>query len=120
MSANFRSIQDPSREVFCSLNPHCPMRLSGRAVMYRGWMFPIRMEDLVKRGFLSEVMGDDLPVPTLEGRKYFCRQCGRKIVSLPVCHWAYHSRNLAIIPNGGDLTGYGIRTDVNFPHVLRR
>lgn len=117
-STDFRSIQDPLREVFCSLNSHCPRRLSGRVVAYCGWMFPIRIENLVNRGLLFETTGDDLPVPTMEGLEYFCRQCGRRRISLPACSQAYHSRDLAIIPSGHDLLGRGFRTDVNVPRVL--
>ena len=119
-STDFRSIQDPLREVFCSLNPHCPSRLSGRVVAYCGWMFPIRIENLVNGGLLFEAVGDDLPVPTMEGLEYFCGQCGRRIVSLPACSRAYRSRNLAIIPSEHDLLGRGFRTDVNVPRVLGR
>lgn len=117
--ADVRSIQGPSREVFCFLNHHCPRRLGGRVAAYYGWMLPIRIEDLVSRGLLFEAVGNNLPVPTPEGLKYFCRQCGRRRVFLPACSQAYHSRNLAIIPSRHDLLGRGFRTDVNFSHVPR-
>lgn len=117
--ADVRSIQGPSREVFCSLNPRCSERLSGGVVAYRGRIFMIRISDLISRGLLFEAVGDDFPVPTPKGLEYFCRQCGRRRVFLPACSQAYHSRNLAIIPSRHDLLGRGFRTDVNVSHVSR-
>lgn len=82
--------------------------------------FSIRMGSLIERGLLSEITGDDPPVPTAQGQEYFCSRCQRK-VSIPAFSPTRRSRNLAVILSRVDFSCLGIRTaDIERAHVPGR
>lgn len=83
--------------------------------------FSIRMGSLIERGLLSEITGDDPPVPTAQGQEYFCSRCQRK-VSIPASPSTRRcSRNLAVIPSRVDFSCLGILTaDIERAHVPGR